>query len=34
MTNMQEGPGLSDPAVMAREAQAIVRGIEAYLNRL
>ena len=34
LTHPQEGPTLSDPAVIAREAEAMLHGIEAYLARL
>jgi N-acetylmuramoyl-L-alanine amidase len=33
-TNPEEGRELTDPRMLAREAEAIVRGVEAYLNRL
>lgn len=34
LTHPVEGPALSDPSIIAREAQAILHGIEAYLARL
>ncbi len=34
LTHPKEGPSLTDPAVIAREAQAILHGIEAYLARI
>ncbi len=34
LTHPEEGPTLADPAVLAREARAIVHGIECYLARL
>ncbi|MBN1321382.1 MAG: N-acetylmuramoyl-L-alanine amidase [Thermoleophilia bacterium] len=34
MSHPEEGPTLADPEVIAREATAILRGIEAYLARL
>jgi N-acetylmuramoyl-L-alanine amidase len=34
LTHPEEGPTLADAAIVAREAQAILRGIEAYLARL
>ncbi|MCE5253960.1 MAG: N-acetylmuramoyl-L-alanine amidase [Actinomycetia bacterium] len=34
LSHPEEGPALADPGVMAREAAAILHGIEAYLARL
>ena len=34
LSHPEEGPTLADPAVIAREAAAILHGIEAYLARL
>jgi N-acetylmuramoyl-L-alanine amidase len=34
MSHPVEGPTLADPEVIAREAQAVARGLEAYLSRV
>ena len=34
LSHPDEGPSLADPAVIAREAAAILHGIEGYLARL
>lgn len=34
LTHPEEGPALADPAVIAREAEAILHGIQAYLARV